>query len=52
MLPEILNKLVNREDLSELEMFKLMNQIMDGELTPAQMVRSYGLRMKGETAPK
>ena len=41
MLPEILNKLVNREDLSELEMFKLMNQIMDRELTPAQIeVRS------------
>ena len=51
MLPEILNKLVNREDLTELEMFKLMNQIMDGELTPAQIgAILMGLRMKGETS--
>ena len=51
VLSEILNKLVNREDLTELEMIEVMTKIMDGELTPAQVgALLIGLRMKGETS--
>jgi anthranilate phosphoribosyltransferase len=43
-------KVVEREDLSEGEMIEVMNQIMSGESTPAQ-IGSFitALRMKGET---
>lgn len=51
MLPEILNKLANKENLSEDEMAVMMTKIMDGELTPAQVgALLMGLRVKGETS--
>jgi len=51
LLPEILNKLANKENLSEDEMAVMMTKIMDGELTPAQVgALLMGLRVKGETS--
>ncbi len=53
MIKEAIGKLVEREDLSEAEMIEVMNQVMGGEATPAQ-VGSFitALRMKGETIPE
>ncbi|MCK4535431.1 MAG: anthranilate phosphoribosyltransferase [Desulfuromonadales bacterium] len=50
MIKEAINKIVDRQDLSEAEMVDVMNEIMGGEATPAQ-VGSFitALRMKGET---
>ena len=50
MIKEAIGKIVLRQDLSEAEMIDVMNQIMGGEATPAQ-VGSFitALRMKGET---
>ncbi len=43
-------KVVDRENLSEAEMIDVMDQIMSGEATPAQIAAFItGLRMKGET---
>ena len=49
MIKEAIGKLVLQQDLTETEMIKVMNQIMGGEATPAQ-VGSFitALRMKGE----
>ncbi len=47
---ELLDKVANREDLTEAEMATAMNQIMNGEATQAQMgALLLALRTKGET---
>ena len=50
MIKKAIAKVVEREDLTEGEMIDVMNQIMSGECTPAQ-IGSFitALRMKGET---
>ncbi|MDY7033612.1 MAG: anthranilate phosphoribosyltransferase [Thermodesulfobacteriota bacterium] len=50
MIPEVIGKVIEGHDLSESEMTGVMNQIMSGEATPAQ-IGSFitALRMKGET---
>jgi len=50
MIRKAIAKLVEREDLSEGEMIEVMNQVMSGECTPAQIGAFItALRMKGET---
>lgn len=53
MIKEAIAKLVEGQDLNEVEMIDAMNQIMGGEATPAQ-IGSFitALRMKGETIPE
>ncbi len=53
MIKAAIAKLVEQQDLNELEMIDAMNQIMGGEATPAQ-IGSFitALRMKGETIPE
>jgi len=47
---QAINRVVNREHLSEQEMQEVMTVIMEGEATPAQIGAFItGLRMKGET---
>ncbi len=47
---EAINRVVRRENLNESEMQDVMNIIMEGEATPAQIGAFItGLRMKGET---
>ena len=50
MIREAISKVVDRQDLSEADMILVMNEIMSGEATPAQ-IGSFitALRMKGET---
>ncbi|MFA6822868.1 MAG: anthranilate phosphoribosyltransferase [Geobacter sp.] len=50
MIKQAIAKVVEQQDLTEGEMIEVMNQIMSGECTPAQ-VGSFitALRMKGET---
>ena len=50
MIKEAIGKVVLRLDLTETEMIEVMNQIMGGEATPAQVGAFLtALRMKGET---
>jgi anthranilate phosphoribosyltransferase len=50
MIKEAIGKVVLRQDLSEAEMIDVMNQVMGGEATPAQVGAFItALRMKGET---
>ena len=50
MIKKAISKVVEREDLTEGEMIEVMNQIMSGECTPAQIGAFItALRMKGET---
>jgi anthranilate phosphoribosyltransferase len=50
MIKEAIAKAVLRQDLTELEMIEVMNQVMGGEATPAQVGAFItALRMKGET---
>jgi len=50
MIQGAIGKVVNREDLSQVEMEAVMNEIMSGEATPAQIGAFItALRMKGET---
>lgn len=50
MIRKAIAKLVEREDLTEGETIEVMNQIMSGECTPAQIGAFItALRMKGET---
>ncbi|MEJ2520216.1 MAG: anthranilate phosphoribosyltransferase [Desulfuromonadales bacterium] len=50
MIKEAIGKVVLRENLSETEMIDVMNEIMGGEATPAQVGAFItALRMKGET---
>jgi anthranilate phosphoribosyltransferase len=47
---EAIRKVVDREDLTEEEMYGAINSIMSGEASPAQIASLLtGLRMKGET---
>ncbi|RKY39444.1 MAG: anthranilate phosphoribosyltransferase [Candidatus Omnitrophota bacterium] len=51
MIKEIIGKLVNREDLSEYEMERIMEEIMQGNLSPSQISAFLvALKMKGESA--
>jgi len=50
MIQEMIEKVVRREDLTEGEMMSVMNQIMEGDATSAQIGAFItSLRMKGET---
>jgi len=50
MIKVAISRVVEKEDLSEKEMIEVMNQIMGGEATPAQIAAFItALRMKGET---
>lgn len=50
MIKDAIGKVVLRQDLAEAEMIEVMNQIMGGEATPAQVGAFItALRMKGET---
>jgi len=50
MITEAIGKVIERNNLSEAEMIGVMNQIMGGEATPAQIASFItALRMKGET---
>ena len=50
MIKKAIAKVVEREDLTEAEMIEVMDQIMSGEATPAQIAAFItALRMKGET---
>jgi len=50
MIKEAIAKVVNKEDLQESEMMEVMNDIMEGKATPAQIAAVMtGLRIKGET---
>jgi anthranilate phosphoribosyltransferase len=50
MIKESISRVIEREDLNEKQMVGVMNEIMSGEATPAQ-IGSFitALRMKGET---
>jgi anthranilate phosphoribosyltransferase len=53
MIKKAIAKVVERENLTEAEMIEVMNQIMSGEATPAQVAAFVtALRMKGETVEK
>lgn len=50
MIKAAIGKVVQQQDLAEAEMIEVMNQIMGGEATPAQVGAFItALRMKGET---
>jgi anthranilate phosphoribosyltransferase len=50
MIKNAIAKVVERQDLSEAEMIEVMDQVMGGEATPAQIAAFItALRMKGET---
>lgn len=50
MIRESIAKVVNREDLKESEMMDVMDEIMEGQATPAQIAAFMtALRLKGET---
>lgn len=50
MIKEAIAKVIERQDLTESEMIEVMDQIMGGEATPAQIGAFItALRMKGET---
>ena len=50
MIKRAIARVVEREDLNEAEMIEVMDQIMSGEATPAQIAAFLtALRMKGET---
>ena len=50
MIKDAIRKVVEREDLTEVEAADVMREIMDGEATPAQISSLItALRMKGET---
>ena len=50
MIKEAIAKVVNQEDMQETEMMEVMNEIMEGKATPAQIAAFItGLRIKGET---
>ena len=50
MIKQAIAKVVERNDLTEMEMIEVMDQVMSGEATPAQVAGFItALRMKGET---
>lgn len=53
MIKKAIAKVVERIDLTEAEMIEVMDQVMGGEATPAQIAAFItALRMKGETVPE
>ena len=50
MIREAISRVIEKKDLNEKQMVEVMNEIMGGEATPAQ-IGSFitALRMKGET---
>jgi anthranilate phosphoribosyltransferase len=50
MIKEAIAKVVQREDLDESQMMEVMDEVMEGKATPAQIAAFItGLRIKGET---
>ncbi|MBW2648381.1 MAG: anthranilate phosphoribosyltransferase, partial [Deltaproteobacteria bacterium] len=50
MIREAIGKVVNQEDLKEREMMGVMDEVMEGKATPAQIAAFItALRIKGET---
>ncbi len=50
MIREAIAKVVDKEDMNESEMMEVMDEIMEGKATPAQIAAFItGLRIKGET---
>jgi anthranilate phosphoribosyltransferase len=50
VIKEAITKVVNKEDLNEVEMMQVMSEVMGGKATPAQIASFItALRMKGET---
>jgi anthranilate phosphoribosyltransferase len=50
MIREAIAKVVDHENLNETEMMEVMNEVMEGNATPAQIAAFMtGLRIKGET---
>jgi len=50
MIREAISRVIEKQDLDEKQMVKVMNEIMGGEATPAQIASFItALRMKGET---
>ncbi len=50
MIKELIGKVIEKKDLTENEAITAMNEIMNGEATPAQIAAFItALRMKGET---
>ena len=50
MIKDAINKLINSKNLSEDETFNVMNEIMSGNATSAQIASFItALRIKGET---
>lgn len=50
LFKDALNQILNRQDLSHVQMLAVMQQVMAGELTPVQIsALLIALRMKGET---
>ena len=50
MIKEAIAKVVNREDLNEPQMMEVMDEVMEGKATPAQIAAFItALRIKGET---
>jgi anthranilate phosphoribosyltransferase len=53
MIQTLINKLIERQDLTEAEAFEAMDSIMSGKVTDAQIgAFLIALRMKGEKAPE
>ena len=53
MIKDAIAKVVERQNLSEAQMIEVMNEVMGGEATPAQIGAFItALRMKGETIPE
>src|SRR5713101_7691644 len=53
MITDLINKMINRTDLSEAEARTAMEEIMTGQVSDAQIAGFLtALRMKGETAPE
>jgi anthranilate phosphoribosyltransferase len=50
MIKDAIAKIVSREDLNESQMMEVMDEVMEGKATPAQIAAFVtGLRIKGET---
>ncbi len=50
MIQEVLRKVVSGENLTRLEAYRVMNEMMEGKVTPSQIASLLtSLRMKGET---
>ncbi len=53
MIKEAIARVVEGQDLTEAEMVEVMNEVMGGEATPAQIASFItALRLKGETVPE